>query len=521
MALDFSVLQGMDPAGAFFRGQEAVRAEADRNLLRQMQAEQMAAQRENMLAQRQRQQLEMEQTLEDRRRRATQEGQFQKLAGLISQHGMDPDDPKVLGEFAQAALLSGQPQLSSVVSSMAERAAKRREAAAESLRIGAILRPQAAQPAAPQNAMPSAAPMFNALAAPQPDLLAGTPYSIGPLAAPAQPAAAPMVARPDNAAQIAELERQRDALEAMGTPRALAEVKRVEREIERLRPKDQQTRLQDRFVPVGRLVFDRETQQFITPPAAAIAATQDRGAGAAAAPKAPRGYRFTADGELEPIPGGPAAPKPMSPVQEAARRDKIGKEFKAAQTALQTTQDVLDSVSFVRNEPGLTRALGFTGMLPSFPGGQAASADVRLENLKGKVTALGKAAAAATGAIGQIANQEWKILADQIAIIDKIKGEGPLLAQLDLIEAQAKGAMERIRDAYQRQFGEDFERFPQFAELPAPKSVAPRRGAQDQVAPAPASGPRAAPAAPAAAPLTPAEQAELDALRQRFRRPPQ
>lgn len=53
MALDYSVLQGIDPAGAFFRGQEAVRAEADRNLLRQAQMEQMAAQRENMLAQRQ------------------------------------------------------------------------------------------------------------------------------------------------------------------------------------------------------------------------------------------------------------------------------------------------------------------------------------------------------------------------------------------------------------------------------------------------------------------------------------
>lgn len=52
MALDFSVLQGMDPAGAFFRGQEAVRAEQDRNMLRQMQMEQMAAQRENLLAQR-------------------------------------------------------------------------------------------------------------------------------------------------------------------------------------------------------------------------------------------------------------------------------------------------------------------------------------------------------------------------------------------------------------------------------------------------------------------------------------
>ena len=241
MALDYSPLLRIDPAGAFMQGQERAAERAERNLLRQAQMEQMAAQRENMLAQRQRQQFEMEQALEDRRRRAAQEDQFQKLAGLISQHGMDPDDPKVLGEFAQAALLSGQPQLSSVVSSMAERAAKRREIAAESARIGAILRPQAAQPAAPQNAMPSAAPMFNALAAPQPDLLAGTPYSIGPLAAPAQPAAAPMPARPDNTARIADLERQRDELEAMATPRALAEAKRIDRQLERLRPKEPTT----------------------------------------------------------------------------------------------------------------------------------------------------------------------------------------------------------------------------------------------------------------------------------------
>jgi hypothetical protein len=108
--------------------------------------------------------------------------------------------------------------------------------------------------------------------------------------------------------------------------------------------------------------------------------------------------------------------------------------------------------------------------------------------LEGKVTALGKAQAAATGAIGSIANQEWQILRDQIAAIDRTKGTGPLLKQLELVELQAQGAMARIRDAYQRQFGEDFERFPQFSELPAPQSSFR------------ASAPGAAPAAPAPAP---------------------
>jgi hypothetical protein len=197
------------------------------------------------------------------------------------------------------------------------------------------------------------------------------------------------------------------------------------------------------------------------------------------------------------------APKPMTPVQSAKRRDQLGKEFKSVQNALQTTQDVLDSIAFVKDEPGLSRATGFTGMLPSIPEGAAASAETRLKNLEGKVTALGKAQAAASGAIGSIANQEWQILRDQIAALDRIKGTGPLLSQLDLVEAQARGAMERIKDAYQRQFGEDFEQFPQFADLPVPKSTFKPR--------APAGGKPAASGG-----LSPAEQAELDQLRKRF-----
>jgi hypothetical protein len=268
------------------------------------------------------------------------------------------------------------------------------------------------------------------------------------------------------------------------------------------------TTLSDRFVPVGRLVFDRETQQYISPSQAQLAQSQERPATAAPGGKAPAGYRFTPTGDLEPIPGGPAARaaevKPLTPAQEIKRRDTLGKEFKIAQGALQTTQDVLDSIAFVKSEPGLSRATGFTGMLPSFSEGKAASAETRLANLRGKITALGKAAAASTGAIGSIANQEWKILADQIAAIDPVKGTGPLLGQLDLVEEQAKGALTRIQEAYQRQFGEDFERFPQFSTLPPPKSSFKPR--------TPAGG------KPAAGGLSPAEQAELDQLRKQFRK---
>ena len=209
--------------------------------------------------------------------------------------------------------------------------------------------------------------------------------------------------------------------------------------------------------------------------------------------KAPSGYRFTSEGSLEPIPGGPAArraaapaapaaapsvAKPMTPQQEAKRRDQLAKEYRSATTVLGQMEEVLQSANMVKTDPALSRVTGMSALLPSMPGGAAALAETRIANLKGKVTALGKAAAAMSGAIGSIANQEWKILSDQIAVIDPSKGREALMEQIGLIEAKARGAIDKVRDEYEKQFSEDFERFPQFKELPAqqqPKPASPTK----------------------------------------------
>lgn len=165
--------------------------------------------------------------------------------------------------------------------------------------------------------------------------------------------------------------------------------------------------------------------------------------------------------------------KPLTEGQTIKLRTDVSKDYKAATTALSQMEDLLESIDKVKTAPGLTAATGFTGKyLPSFPEGKAAQAETRLANLRGKVTALGKATAAMSGAIGSIANQEWKILSDQIAVLDEVKGKGPLLEQIDLVEQQARGAIERIRDTYQKTRAEDFERFPQFRDLPTPRRAA-------------------------------------------------
>jgi hypothetical protein len=173
---------------------------------------------------------------------------------------------------------------------------------------------------------------------------------------------------------------------------------------------------------------------------------------------------------MQPASNAPAL-KPLTEGQEIKLRADVAKDYKAATTALSQIDDLLTSAAAVKTSPGLSAATGFTGKyLPSFPEGGAAQAETRLANLRGKVTALGKATAAMSGAIGSIANQEWKILADQIAVLDEIKGKGPLLEQIALLEEQAQGAAARIRDTYEKSRAEDFERFPQFRDLPAPKS---------------------------------------------------
>lgn len=165
----------------------------------------------------------------------------------------------------------------------------------------------------------------------------------------------------------------------------------------------------------------------------------------------------------------PGGRKPMTAAQEAKYREEVAKDYQAANTNLANMNEVLNSIDEVRTAPGLDRATGVMSYLPSMPGGDAAAAEVRLKNLEGKITQLGKAAAAQGGAVGPMAVQEWKIVRDMIAAVDPAKGKQAMLDQIDLIEQTVIGAAERIKDVYSKQYSPDAEMYPQFQELKVPK----------------------------------------------------
>jgi len=170
---------------------------------------------------------------------------------------------------------------------------------------------------------------------------------------------------------------------------------------------------------------------------------------------------------------GPPLPK-LTPAQELKLRDQVAKDYEKAVAGIAGASGVLEAAGKVRTAKGLSGATGIVGLFPSAPDSAAAIAENRIKNLTGKVTLMGKSSASATGAIGSIANQEWKILRDMVASLDTFKGEKALREQIEEIENPARGAESRIRDAYEKHHEQTVRRpaFKTYKNLPELKTFA-------------------------------------------------
>jgi hypothetical protein len=82
-----------------------------------------------------------------------------------------------------------------------------------------------------------------------------------------------------------------------------------------------------------------------------------------------------------------------------------------------------------------------------------------------------------------MAVQEWSIVRQMVAETDPVKmGPDDLDNQLELIRATAIGAAERIKDAYENQYVEEFARYPGRFQLNKP-GAAPAAGARKAASP--------------------------------------
>jgi hypothetical protein len=156
----------------------------------------------------------------------------------------------------------------------------------------------------------------------------------------------------------------------------------------------------------------------------------------------------------------------LNPAQQLKVKTEMAKDFKAVDKTIAETNELLKAIDAVRNSD-LERVAGPIDARTFTVSDEGKIAETRFESLKGKVTAIAKAASTMTGAIGSIANQEWQILANQIAVLDLKQGKNANLEQIEQLERQAMSIANRMRSGFERQYGEYVDTLgPQYREIP-------------------------------------------------------
>ncbi|MFZ2306854.1 MAG: hypothetical protein WAW73_17840 [Rhodoferax sp.] len=159
--------------------------------------------------------------------------------------------------------------------------------------------------------------------------------------------------------------------------------------------------------------------------------------------KPPAGYRKTAGGNLEAIPGGPADMK----LQGAFNQDT------AALTGATSSFDRLaTAANEVLNHPGLTGITGLRGKIPNMPGTDAANAEALLATLKSQV-GFGvlqdmRNNSKTGGALGSVSDAEGKRLEANLAALDKAQSLDQYKTQLKKIIDYAEQAKGRMRESF-------------------------------------------------------------------------
>jgi hypothetical protein len=138
-------------------------------------------------------------------------------------------------------------------------------------------------------------------------------------------------------------------------------------------------------------------------------------------------------------------------------------------------QAMKDAATSLTQAPGLDRATGAYSMVPSWPGGDAASAEADLETLKAKVgfNALQamREASKTGGALGSIAVQELTYLQNSIASLDPKQGTDQFKLRLQQIADYTDDVMARLDQAYAETYGQSAAQQPQQGSPPPQPAV--------------------------------------------------
>lgn len=211
--------------------------------------------------------------------------------------------------------------------------------------------------------------------------------------------------------------------------------------------------------PDGRPVFvSREQAIGMTPFTPAAVKVMGGGAGggtrAPAMPKAPAGYRYTPAGDLEAIPGGPAAAGPNLTPKEIQKREASLPQARQAVSTVSNTMSVIGETvdRLLANREGLN---GITGLISGRTPGitdasRQAEADIdQLKNLAfiQGITELRNASKTGAG-VGNVSNKEGERFENLKASLDRKQSLNDMIAALTRLKNQSEFTRQSLKDAF-------------------------------------------------------------------------
>lgn len=159
--------------------------------------------------------------------------------------------------------------------------------------------------------------------------------------------------------------------------------------------------------------------------------------------KPPPGYRWTAGGDQEAVPGGPA---------DVKKQGTMNADSAALTGSMSGFDRLAVAANDVLNHPGLNGITGWRGKIPNAPGSDAANAEALLGTLKSQV-GFGvlqdmRNNSKTGGALGSVSDQEGKRLEANLAALDRAQSPEQFKVQLQKIIQYTDQAKDRLRQSF-------------------------------------------------------------------------
>jgi hypothetical protein len=178
------------------------------------------------------------------------------------------------------------------------------------------------------------------------------------------------------------------------------------------------------------------------------------GAGAPAMPKAPAGYRYTPTGDLEAIPGGPAAAGPKLTPKDIQKREAALPQARQAVSTVSNTMSVIGETvdRLLANRDGLN---GITGLIGGRTPGitdaaRQAEADInQLKNLAfiQGITELRNASKTGAG-VGNVSNKEGDRFENLKASLERTQSYNSMVDALKRLKSQSEFTRQSLKEAF-------------------------------------------------------------------------